>query len=111
MMNMLKYFSAILLVLSVGLSIMSCGTGDRPDGERNTTMNTRDINAVKDDHTNELMSVHGVVGVYIGAYNDGTKCIGVMVDTLTSEIEKKIPKLIEGYPVRVEETGVIRPMK
>jgi hypothetical protein len=107
----LKYFSAILLVLSVGLSIMSCSSGDRPDGERNAAMNNRDISEVKDDHTKELMSLHGVVGVYVGAYDDGTKCIGVMVDTLTPEIEKRIPKLIEGYPVRVEETGVIRPMK
>ena len=107
----MKYFFTMLLTLSLALSIISCSSGERHNGEGKTTMNARDINAVKDDHTNELMSIHGVVGVYIGAYDDGTKCIGVMVDTLTPEIEKKIPKMLEGHPVRVEETGVIKPMK
>ena len=51
------------------------------------------------------------VGVCIGAYDDGTKCIGVMVDTLTPEIEKKIPKTLEGHPVRIDESGVFKPLK
>ncbi len=106
----MKYFFTILLCLSLGLLILGCSSGERHNGEVKVIIKARDINAVKDDHTDELMSIHGVVGVYIGAYDDGIKCIGVMVDTLTSEIEKKIPKTLEGHPVRVEETGVIKPM-
>jgi len=107
----LKYFFTIVLCLSLGLLILRCNSGERHNSEGKTTMKVRDINAVMDDHTKELMSIHGVVGVYIGAYDDGTKCIGVMVGTLTPEIEKKIPKMLEGHPVRVEETGVIKPLK
>jgi hypothetical protein len=107
----MKYFFVILLSVFLSIIIFGCSDGGRNNEGRKTTMKTRDINEVKEDHTKELMAIHGVVGVYIGAQDDGTKCIGVMVDTLTPEIEKKIPKMFEGHPVRVEETGVIKPMK
>jgi len=44
-------------------------------------------------------------------FDDGTKCICVMVDTLTPEIEKKIPKTLEGHPVRIDESGVFKPLR
>ncbi len=71
----------------------------------------RDIRQVQEAHTKELMSLPGVVGVYIGALPDSTPCIGVLVVKITPELERSIPKVIEGYPVRVEESGEIRPMK
>jgi len=70
----------------------------------------RDINAVKEDHTKELMAIPGVVGVYVGALENGTPCIGVMVVKKSPELEKKIPKELEGHPVRIDETGVIKPL-
>ncbi len=70
----------------------------------------RDINAVMQDHTAELMALPGVVGVYIGAREDSILCIRVMVVAKTPELEKKIPPSLEGHPVEIEETGVIRPM-
>jgi len=107
----MKYFFVMLLSVFLGIIILDCSNGERHNGEGKTTMKARDINAVKEDHTKELMSIHGVVGVAIGAYDDGTKCICVMVDTLTPEIEKKIPKILEGHPVRVDETGEIKPLR
>ena len=70
----------------------------------------RDINEVMKDHTAELMALPGVVGVYIGAREDSTLCIRVMVVTKTPELKEKIPSALEGHPVEIEETGVIRPM-
>ena len=107
----MKYFFVISLSVFLSILILDCSNGERNNDERKTTMKTRDINQVKEDHTKELMSIHGVVGVAIGAYDDGTKCISVFVDTLTPEIEKKIPKTLEGYPVRVDESGVFKPLK
>ncbi|TAK66564.1 MAG: hypothetical protein EPO24_01370, partial [Bacteroidetes bacterium] len=69
----------------------------------------KDINLVKEAHTEELMAIEGVVGVYVGALDDGTPCIGVMVVKLTDELKRKLPKELEGYPVRIEETGAIEP--
>ncbi len=72
---------------------------------------SRDINAVKEAHTQELMATEGVVGVYVGVLDDNTPCIGIMVIQLTSELKQKLPKTLEGYPVRIEETGEIKPLK
>ena len=74
-------------------------------------MTQRDINAVKDAHVDELMALPGVVGVYVGELENHTPAIGVMVVKKTPELEQKIPKTLEGYPVKIDETGVITPMK
>lgn len=70
----------------------------------------RDINDVMESHTEELMSIPGVVGVYIGALADGTPCIKVMVVEKTPELESKIPTVLEDYPVVIVESGEIRPL-
>jgi hypothetical protein len=71
----------------------------------------RDINLVKEAHTGELMALPGVVGVYVGALGDGNACIAVMVIKKTRELEQKIPATLEGYPVKIDETGEIKPMR
>lgn len=76
-----------------------------------TAQPRRDIKSVQEDHTRELMAIPGVVGVYIGALPDSTPCIGVLVVKMTPELERRIPKVIEGYEVRCEESGEIKPMK
>ena len=74
-------------------------------------MAKKDINAVLEDHEKELMGIPGVVGVYVGLLPDEkTTCLKVMVVKETREIRDRVPKSIEGYPVVIEETGVIRPM-
>ena len=74
-------------------------------------MTHRDISVVQEAHTKELMSIPGVVGVYTGALENGSPCIVVMVKKKTPELEKQIPTTLEGYPVTIDETGEIRPMK
>jgi hypothetical protein len=72
----------------------------------------RDINHVLRAHDQELLAINGVVGVYVGLRDDGkTPCLKVMVVAKSSEIEKAVPKTIEGFPVIVEVTGEIRPLK
>jgi len=68
----------------------------------------RDINAVLDDYDEVLMAVEGVVGVAMGLLEDGkTLCLKVLVIEKTSELARRIPSMIEGYPVVLEESGVI----
>ena len=59
------------------------------------------------EHTNELMSILGVVGVAQGLCNK-KPCIKVFVVEMTSALDKQIPKDLNGYCVDVEETGEIR---
>ena len=73
---------------------------------------SRDINDVLRGHDQELLAIKGVVGVYVGLQDDGkTPCLKVMVVAKSPEIEKAVPKTIEGFPVIVEVTGEIRPLK
>jgi len=73
-------------------------------------MSTEDITRVMDAHVNELMAVPGVVGVAVGATDDGKPCIRVLVIRETAEVRSRIPRSLEGYPVIVEVTGEIRAM-
>ena len=71
----------------------------------------RDINAVLAAHDKELLAIPDVVGVYVGTLEDrSTPCLRVMLARKNPETERKIPRSIEGYPVRVEVSGEIRPM-
>lgn len=88
--------------------MVSCNIDKQKQDE--TSLPQRDINIVKEAHTNELMRIPGVVGVYVGQFDDGTPCIGVMVVKKTKDLESQIPKVIEGYRIKIDETGEIKPL-
>jgi len=96
----------IVLVL-FALSLANCAIqkGDVLPG--NDEMTARPIKEVLKEHTDSLMALPGVVGTAQGLC-DGNPCIMVLVVEKTPELEKKIPERLEGYPVRIEETGEIR---
>ena len=68
------------------------------------------IAKVIEAHSAELMSRRGVVGVYEGARDDGSPCIRVMLREKTPDLEKSLPRELEGWPVEIDVTGEIRPM-
>ncbi len=94
----------IVLCLAAGLS---CG----PPEANKDTMPKRDINAVMESHTTELMAISGVTGVAIGALDNGTPCILVLVLADTDSLRAKLPKTLEGHPVQIFESGEIKPME
>lgn len=67
-------------------------------------MNTEEIARVLEKHTEELMSLPGVVGTGLGAF-EGTLCIKVFVAEIDEQAKEGIPRELEGHPVRVERTG------
>ena len=72
----------------------------------------RDINAVLADHDKELLAIPGVTGVYVGLLKDNkTPCLKVMLTRKDSDLEQRIPRVLEGHPVVTEVTGEIRPLK
>ena len=62
------------------------------------------IREVLERHTDELMSVAGVVGIAEGK-SRGRSCIKVFVVERSPELLKQIPDTIEGYPIQIEESG------
>ena len=97
-----------LVLLLAATLVASC----RPNmAQTSSSSPKRDINAVLAAHDKELLAIPDVVGVYVGVLEDGrTACLKVMLARKNPEMERKIPHLLEGYPVIVEVTGEIRPL-
>ncbi len=95
--------------LFLTLSILQAGCGNASKNERgNELLPAQEIKQVMKAHVEELMANPGVVGVAIGALDDGRPCIRVLVVEDNSEIRSKIPTELEGYRVVIDETGEIR---
>jgi len=99
--------------LGVAFSMAGCrGEAPNQPSVPGQLMPQPDINAVLRAHERELLAIPSVVGVFVGLLPDGkTPCIKVMAARKTAELERKIPRSLEGYPVVVEETGPIRPLQ
>jgi len=96
---------ATLLVAGV---LASCTA--RHDGEDTRAVTSKTIEAVLAAHTDSLMALPGVVGTAIGLC-DGVPCIRVFLADANAAARRPLPEALEGYPVKVEVTGPIRPRR
>jgi hypothetical protein len=62
-------------------------------------------------HAPTLMALPGVVGVAEAALPDGRACLRVYVLERTPELDARLPRTLEGWPVDVEVSGPIRAME
>lgn len=69
-----------------------------------------DVKKVMETHVGELMALPGVVGVAVGALDDGTPCVQVLVAEVSDDLEKALPRQLGGHPVTIVETGEIHGM-
>ena len=65
------------------------------------------IESVFEEYSDRLLSIPGVVGTALGKHKD-KPCIKVYVTYRTGELLKQIPATLEGYRVKVQETGELR---
>ena len=94
------------------ISVLVAGGCHSSMTPKNAAQPSRDINAVLADHDNELLAIPGVVGVYVGLMKDEkTPCLKVMLARKGADLERRIPRTLEGHPVGTEVTGEIRPLK
>ena len=94
------------LLVSIALS----GCGPRPAKVTVTDAPARPLTQVLAAHTPSLMAIPGVVGTAEGRLADGRACVLVLASRLTPELRARVPRQLEGWPVRLEETGEIRAM-
>ena len=73
-------------------------------------MASKTIREVLATHTDSLMALPGVVGTAVGLC-DGVACIRVFLTDSSAAARARIPAQLEGYAVRVEVTGPIRPRR
>ncbi|HLF13461.1 MAG TPA: hypothetical protein VI932_01050 [Bacteroidota bacterium] len=71
----------------------------------------RPISQVLNDNVSRLMKIEGVVGVYEGMLDEGGPCITVMVKNDRPGLKQDLPAVLEGYPLRLEIGGEIKPMR
>jgi hypothetical protein len=105
---------AISVVLGISVAGMAWGcqrSGRHAETRQERTRPMKDINEVIRVYSDSLLAIPGVVGLYRTLDDDGRTCLKVMVNQKSAELEKRIPQQIEGYPVIIEETGEIRPMR
>ena len=93
------------LGLAVSL-VLSCGGTTTRDGK----VTIDDLGPVVERNAQDLMQIPGVTGVAVGALDDGTPCILVLVLKDTEEVRSRLPRAIEGHPVQILETGLIEPL-
>ncbi len=99
----------VILLLWIVAACCTPASGGVPSEK---IMPNRDINAVLRAHEDELLAIPGVAGVYVGLMaDDKTPCLKVMAVKKNQDLERQVPKSLEGYPVVIEETGVIRPLR
>ncbi len=95
------------ILLGIALGGISCLNVTSAQPQEQNKMTPKKIEEVLKEHTPEWMSVPGVVGTAQGLCG-GRPCVQVYVVKKTGEIDQRIPKTIDGYPVIIEETGKIR---
>ena len=92
-----------MAVVAVSTIALNCGSSThQQDG-----VQQKSIEVVQTDHTDALMSIPGVVGTAIGNC-DGKPCIKVLVSKKNPELLKKVPSMLEGYQVQIDESGDFR---
>jgi hypothetical protein len=69
------------------------------------------VMAVQERHTPDLMANSEVVGTAVTVTEDGQPAIMIMTKTASLKKGQGLPEMIDGIPVVIEVTGVIRPMK
>lgn len=97
-------------ILAALLLAAGCRGGDRRPAKTEAPVERRPLAEVLAAHTPRLMAIRGVVGTCEGALDDGAPCFVVMVSALTPALRDSLPKALEGWPVRIDETGEIRPL-
>jgi hypothetical protein len=98
---------SILSIFFIGIFATSCVGKMIEDRPEKTEARTLSIEEVIKEHSEALMSVPGVVGVGQGLC-DNIPCIKVYVNNSSTELDNKIPALLDSYKVSIEVIGELR---
>ena len=101
-------FASLAFFILLACTVTTCRP-HAPEGKA-PPMPERPIADVLASHTPELMALPGVVGTYEGALPGGAPAIVVMLARPDAGLERRIPRVLEGWPVVIEVTGEIRAM-
>lgn len=95
------------LACVLALSLTSCHA---PNRETSMATPARPLAEVLAAHTPGLMAMPGVVGTAEARTDDGRPCILVLLAKPSPELRARIPREIEGWPVRLQVSGELHAM-
>jgi hypothetical protein len=98
------------LTTALVLTVLAVGCGGQPALKEETALPGKTIEEVLAAHTDSFMALPGVVGTAIGVC-DGTPCIRVFLADSSEAVRRNIPQQLDGYQVRTDVTGEIRPRR
>lgn len=108
--RVVRGFCRLLVALGLPvLALVGCGgTGDGVGSDASTpTVTAAQAIAL---HSDSIMAIPGVTGLYEGRSQSGETVIRIMLARRSAETERKLPRKLEGYRVEIEESGPIQPM-
>ena len=70
--------------------------------------NSDSISQVKRRHSADILKIPGVSGIGVEGDENGNDVLAIYVGANTPEITEQLPTVIEGYPVKVVNTGTFR---
>jgi len=99
-----------LLIFSIAFLVSSCNprSKEQPQAPVQQSVPQSSITDVIAAHTEEWMQLPGVVGAKDTLQN-GHSVIKISVQDYTPELQQKLPKQQDGYPVMVEVVGQLNP--
>lgn len=96
-------------ILVAIILITGCGRAKTQNaGGQTVTDAPKTIEAVLAAHNDSLMAVPGVLATAIGRCN-GAPCIKILVSRVTDDVQRRVPRQLEGFPVQVDVSGPIVP--
>ena len=100
--------AAVLVITIVVVAVIfGCAERHSRDSEQVEIMSQKTIEQVQEEHTRGWMAISGVEGTAIGLYKN-KPCIKIFSSKKAEELREKIPAIVDGYPVVIEETGTFR---
>lgn len=102
----LFYMKVILILLLFSVVFTECHAQVKDTSK----MQRKPLEQVIKENKAMLLAIPGVQGYYQGQLEDGSDCIVIMVDSLTEKNKDEIPDSLDGYPVKAEEGGTIKPL-
>lgn len=85
-------------------------TPPTPQADESPVTETIPLSEVVRRRAPELMALPGVAGVAEAQLPDGSPCVRIYVERLTPELERALPKTLDGWPVDIEVSGAFRAM-
>lgn len=97
-------------MMALGGYVVGCRAKTGAGYTGDTMMTPKTIQEILEQHTDEWMSIPGVVGTAVGQL-EGRPCIQVLAAEKTEEIRRQIPSQVEGFRVVIKESGEIRALE